>query len=342
MLSDAVTVHRDKFKTCDQSGFCKRNRAYADTAAQLGSKWESPYKLDAKSLTFKDGQLSGTILKSLSNSDEVVRLPLTVAFLESGTARVTVDEEKRQKGEITLRHDSKARKERYNEAAKWAIVGGLEPSKGAALSSDAESGTTKVRYGPAGAYEAVITHAPFAIDFRRDDQTHVRFNERGLMSLEHWRAKVEKEKKEGEEQAADVASQQPVEDESTWWEESFGGKSDSKPRGPESIALDISFPGYEHVYGIPGHASPLSLPETRYVLASFACGDGHCLIILQSSKRKLQGPLSILQSRCLRVRNEQSYGSLRCDSVDAGPSERLYRRRVLAQCRRNVDRCSEN
>ena len=52
-------------------------------------------------------------------------------------------------------------------------------------------------------------------------------------------------------------------DESTWWEESFGGNTDSKPKGPESIGLDITFPGYEHVFGIPMHAAPLSLKETR-------------------------------------------------------------------------------
>ncbi|MBE7182765.1 MAG: glycoside hydrolase family 31 protein, partial [Terriglobus roseus] len=47
------------------------------------------------------------------------------------------------------------------------------------------------------------------------------------------------------------------------WDESFGGNTDTKPRGPESIGLDITFPGYEHVYGIPEHAGPLSLKETR-------------------------------------------------------------------------------
>jgi alpha 1,3-glucosidase len=34
-------------------------------------------------------------------------------------------------------------------------------------------------------------------------------------------------------------------------------------KGPESLALDITFPGYSHVFGIPEHASPLSLKTTR-------------------------------------------------------------------------------
>jgi mannosyl-oligosaccharide alpha-1,3-glucosidase len=264
--SCSVAVKREGFKTCDQSGFCKRNRAYADTATAQASTWQSPYTLDAKSIAFKNGQLTGVVLKSLPKTGENVRLPLTVNFLESGLARVIIDEEKRQKGEIELRHGSKARKERYNESEKWAIVGSQELSKGATVSKDSEVGWTKIVYGPESKYEAVIRHSPLTIDFKRDGETHIQFNERGLLNVEHWRPKVEKEPpKEGEEKAAEEEQKivDPAEDESTWWEESFGGNTDSKPRGPESVALDVSFPGYEHVYGVPEHTGPLSLKQTR-------------------------------------------------------------------------------
>lgn len=163
-----------------------------------------------------------------------------------------------------MRHDSKARKERYNEAGKWALVGGLEPAKGAAVSETADAGYTKIVYGKGGDHQAIIRHAPFSIDFQRNGETQVKFNERGFMNLEHWRPKVEKpseEKKEGEEEEKKEEPQ--GEDESTWWDESFGGNTDTKPRGPEAVALDISFPGYEHVFGIPEHATRLSLKTTR-------------------------------------------------------------------------------
>ena len=76
------------------------------------------------------------------------------------------------------------------------------------------------------------------------------------------------EKTEGEEENKEEgkAPEEQGEDENTWWEETFGGNTDSKPRGPEAIALDISFPGYEHVFGIPEHATGLSLKTTRYAL----------------------------------------------------------------------------
>ena len=254
-------VKHENFKTCDQSGFCKRNRALANEATSKGAKWASPYRLDAKSLAIKDGQVTGTILKTLEGSAEEVRYPLVVSFLKAGSVRVTVDEEKRQKGAIEFRHDSKARKERYNEASKWAIVGGLELDKSAKGTIEKES--TVVKFGPGGSYQAVIHHSPFGVDFLKDGHAHIKLNNHGLMNMEHWRAKVEKPKEEPKEEPKEAEVTEVAVDESTWWEESFGGNTDSKPKGPESVGLDITFPGYDHVFGIPSHASPLSLKETR-------------------------------------------------------------------------------
>jgi hypothetical protein len=255
-----ASVKHGDFKKCDQSGFCKRNRQYADQANSLGSDWISPYRIDVPSLKIEDGFLTGIVLKKVDGSEDV-KLPLTVSFLKSGVARVELDEEKRKKGEIELRHGSKARKERYNEAAKWAIVGGLD--LGSTQVATSEATHTVIKYGPGKEYEAFIYHHPFRVEFVRDGKIQVKFNGKGLMNVEHWRPKIEpppvEEGKEGEKPASE-----PTVDESTWWDETFGGNTDSKPRGPESIALDITFPGYEHVFGIPEHAGPLSLRETRY------------------------------------------------------------------------------
>ncbi|PLN80111.1 glycosyl hydrolases family 31-domain-containing protein [Aspergillus taichungensis] len=254
LVIPGVTVKHESFKKCDQSGFCKRNRAYADHASAQSSSWSSPYALEQSSIHFKDGLLQGTILKAIS-ATETVRLPLVVSFLESGVARVVVDEEKRMKGDIELRHDSQARKERYNDAQNWVLVGGLELSKSATLNPEQEEGVTKILYGPDNTYQAVIRHSPFNVFFQRDGQTHVQLNNKGYLNMEHWRAKVE---------VPEGAEAPPTtEDEGTWWEETFGGNTDTKPRGPESVGLDITFPGYSHVFGIPEHADSMSLRETR-------------------------------------------------------------------------------
>ena len=47
-----------------------------------------------------------------------------------------------------------------------------------------------------------------------------------------------------------------------WWEETFKGHVDSKPRGPEAISFDLEFPDTQHVYGLPEHATSLSLNPT--------------------------------------------------------------------------------
>ncbi|KAL8648214.1 MAG: hypothetical protein Q9210_005123 [Variospora velana] len=253
-----VAVKHENFKTCEQSGFCKRNRAYADKATASGSSWTSPYSLDPKTISVKSGQLTGTLLKTLEDGSELARLPLTISFLESGVARVTIDEEKRQKGEIELRHGSPARKERYNGVQDWAIVGGLTVDTKISGTAEQGEGKTVVQYGRQQTFKVVVKHAPFSVDFLRNNEPQINFNAKGLLNMEHWRAKIDREPKEGE-----PAPPEPLEDESTWWEESFGGNTDSKPRGPESVGLDITFPGYEHVYGVPEHAGPVSLKETR-------------------------------------------------------------------------------
>lgn len=210
----AKTVKHENFKTCSQSGFCKRNRALADRASAAGASWTSPYELNEATISLEDGILTGTILKSISET-ESVELPLTFSFLESGVARVTIDEAIRQKGDILIRHGSKARKERYNEAAKWALVGGQNYHKEAILKT--EEGVTTVAYGPPGC-QVKITHKPFSARFIRDGEAHVVFNERNLMNVEHWRMKTSENAEKSE-------------DEETNWDETFGGNTDSKPRG---------------------------------------------------------------------------------------------------------------
>ena len=193
-----------------------------------------------------------------------VNLPLVLTFLESGVARLTINEER--SGIEKLRHDSKARKERYDEAEKWVLVGGLDVSTTAEMME--EEGQTRVKYGPSKVFECLITHAPFRVDFKRDGETQVLFNGRDFLNYEHWlyprdyekKVDVDSDEPEGE---AGTTPEPPSEDQSTWWDESFGGNTDSKPKGPEAVGMDISFPGYEYVYGIPEHASSMSLKETR-------------------------------------------------------------------------------
>ena len=199
-------------------------------------------------MSFNGGRLTGMLLKQLEESQ--IRLPVDILFLETGAVRISIDEEKRQKEQIMLRHDSHAQKRRYDEAEKWAVSGKLKPDRRSTLVKDTPpvSGITRVCYGDGLHICSIIHHKPFSIDIERNGKIEVQLNARGLLNVEHWR----EQGSHGDE-------------EQTWWEETFGGNTDSKPRGPESVALDISFLGYQHVYGVPEHASSLSLKETNGV-----------------------------------------------------------------------------
>ena len=210
----------------------------------------------------KNGLVEGTILKSTSDTEKV-RLPLVITFLDSGSARIQIDEERRQKKDIELRHGSQARKERYNEAGNWVLTGaGLQPQKLGKFDKGDKS--TVVTWGHSNRYTATITYAPFGVEFSINGRTQVVLNERGFFNFEQWRPKVDKPTTdEGKDNETKDELTTPQEDDSTWWEETFGGNTDTKPKGPESISMDITFPGFSHVYGLPEHAGPLSLKQTR-------------------------------------------------------------------------------
>jgi alpha 1,3-glucosidase len=66
------------------------------------------------------------------------------------------------------------------------------------------------------------------------------------------------------DQKADVTGTSSVEG------DNFGGHKDSQPHGPKSVGIDFSFPFAQHVYGIPEHATTLSLPTTTKGSANVA------------------------------------------------------------------------
>ncbi|CEQ39441.1 SPOSA6832_00983 [Sporobolomyces salmonicolor] len=258
VIPPSFAVKRGDFKTCAQSGFCKRNRELADRATEAGSEWESPYEL--RSPAFSQGRLRAFIANALFPN---IKFSFEVRFQKDGVARILMDE-------------VNGLRQRYNEAASWTVQ--TEPvlaQDEGNFEVEINEERTSVKYAE-GRHELRIEHKPIQVTFLRDGQPHIVLNERGLLNMEHFRVKTVGEQPEElvvqdpehpEEQRVIVKSEAfpgflpPNED--GMWEETFNGKRDSKPKGPESLSLDITFPGYEHVYGIPQHASSLSLKQTR-------------------------------------------------------------------------------
>ena len=106
-----------------------------------------------------------------------------------------------------------------------------------------------LRVRAAGGAEASLSFSPPRLDLlppggAAGAQPLLSWNAGQRLTVEHLR-----EKEEGDPEG--------------WWGESFRTHHDTKPRGPEGVAFDLAFPGVNHVYGLPQHATDLALRPTR-------------------------------------------------------------------------------
>ncbi|ODQ65314.1 alpha glucosidase II, alpha subunit [Nadsonia fulvescens var. elongata DSM 6958] len=258
-------VDKSVFKSCAESSFCKRNRHYAD-AIDRSQFWASPYEVQTSSLKYDiwTGKLEGNLIKNLPNGvQEQIIFPFELSFLVSGNARLKIDEERRMKQNISIPGFGNLNKQRYNQAAEWALASGAAQSMGENVTvhglEDIQNGfaqTFEITYGPGGSKSVVMSMNPFKMDFRNQGESQVLLNSDGLINLEHWRPQP------ANDQLFDFQLNE-MELNHDMWADQFKGFKDTKPRGPESIALDITFSGYSHVYGIPEHSDTLSLRQTR-------------------------------------------------------------------------------
>lgn len=247
------------FRKCEENPFCKRNRHYADQIAASDNSWQSPYEIDLSSVSaLHDGSLTATILKTVATGNKV-ELPLTVSFLESGSVRITVDEKIRADGNIEIDGDARLQKRRYNTLEEWALNGHLNNAQNSKLEISKTDAEISIGYGAGN--KVVFTANPFGVKFYRNGEVQIVLNDRQLLNYEHWRPKPASPA-EGEEAPKDPQIG-PMELEEGLWEDTFDSKTDKKVKGPEAVALDVTFVNYKNVYGIPEHADKLSLRETR-------------------------------------------------------------------------------
>ncbi|KAJ2378976.1 glucosidase II [Coemansia sp. RSA 2607] len=241
-------VKREDFKTCEQSAFCNRHRVFAETMLKKTQSLDkgsvipqtaSPYSVLENSVSLDDH----TLVASVQHSEEKVPLKFELSFMESGIVRIRAQEEVplvprfddtqklvlRQEG-TALPYASPGSIELVTETIDRVITHTVSYLKG--------NTTFSVR----------MAESPWSLDYLIDNKPTIRLNTKGFFRFEYLRQKP------ASEEANTVSGE---------WEEKFKTWTDSKPNGPESFGMDISFSGFEHVYGIPEHSSPLSLKGTR-------------------------------------------------------------------------------
>ncbi|CAA7260493.1 unnamed protein product [Cyclocybe aegerita] len=268
--SSAFKAH--DFKTCSQSGFCRRGRALSARAKEAKSSWVSPYSVDSSSVHISPDHAVFTATVKSSLYPEI-NFGLEVRIQDNGVARVRMDEV----GGL---------RKRYDEAASWALI--AEPVLSKTIKWTAGKKDIRAIYGDKKDIEVVVAYEPLRVTLLRNGKEQIVLNGRGLLHMEHFRNKIEPptaieepepvegegaegEKVEGEVEGQAVLKAEPEnpgawfegKEEDALWEETFLQWTDSKPKGPESLSLDITFPNHGSVYGIPQHATRLALPSTE-------------------------------------------------------------------------------
>jgi len=227
LSAEAFAVKRHDFKTCDQSGFCKRGRALAKRA-ELSSTWKSPYSIDPSSVAIS-AQKSTFTASVLSSLYPEIKFELDVRAHADGTFRIRMDE-------------VDGLRKRYDETSKWALV--REPT----LSQNITWKQTKKDMKAVNAKTGVelrVHFEPLRIVLLRNGKEEVVMNGKGLLHMEHFRLKhqpadVERTvRAEGQSEGGDQVVMESHANPREWfegeeapvWEESFGGNTDTKPRG---------------------------------------------------------------------------------------------------------------
>jgi len=291
LIDSTISVDRNNFKTCQQSSFCRRIRGTKEGSA--------PYSVLPESVVFDPDSVKANILNSRNN----VTLALTIDTLQKNTARIRIKE----LNPIRARYECKDTL--VKEPVKIKYSKEKSDASGCSIKFDQNS--------------IAITYKPFRLDFFQDGNLVLTMNSRGLMTFEHYRLKKDAneeqseihaddgeppekipkednpeeghtdepdEKKDDAENKEDKKEDKaPGENEEGMWEESFNVHEDSKPRGPSAVAMDFSFTGFDHVYGIPEHADSLALKQTTG-------GEPYRLYNLDVFKYEVYNPMALYGS----------------------------------------------
>ncbi|WRT67414.1 uncharacterized protein IL334_004385 [Kwoniella shivajii] len=257
LLPFTMGVKQEDFKQCSQTSFCRRLRSIANRQEEASAgSFNSPYSLSAPE-ALEVGAWNWNLKSTLYPQ---INFQLRVDILEEGDGivRVRVDEV-----------DSTTPFQRYNETARWALLN-TNPPLSSTASIKTASGKSIISYGPtASKLTLEVQHSPLKITQLRNGNPEIVFNDRALFHMEHFRVKdVEKTEEILSDSEQMILNGNKMD--RSWFEESdidafeetWKKWTDSKPKGPEGFSLDLSFPGVNHIYGLPEHASPLSLPDT--------------------------------------------------------------------------------
>jgi len=268
-------------KKCNQAGFCQRNRHYA---TNIQSSHNSYYLIDEQSIHIdldnnnnNSSSLRANIIKTIPRNDIediMVELPFKLTFQNDWqSVRFTIDESfDSNTNDDTEAESPLLNKHRYNETGLWSFMNHTDSLNNTPLqfekfetiqsnldkfvnfvfqTPDLEQNVIKV-YNDINQLEIHLFLDSFQILIFQGEDLILSINDRSLFNFEHHRSMEQN-------------FQNVLPEESTYnmFADDFEySKGDHVPFGPESIALDFTFNGFNSLYGIPEHADSLRLRDT--------------------------------------------------------------------------------
>nr|XP_029729830.1 neutral alpha-glucosidase AB-like [Aedes albopictus] len=156
LLSGVVAVDRSVFKTCSQSGFCRRNRQFESQ--------ESAFVLDNNSIKIRNNVVTMNLQDTANNH----WYTLSLSSVHENIFRFEIDEK------YPLRERYRVTDAMVNDLKARNVL--IESSKSDITIRD-------------GSNRAVIQVNPFSIDFYDQDKLVVSANAKGMLKFEHSRPK---------------------------------------------------------------------------------------------------------------------------------------------------------
>jgi alpha 1,3-glucosidase len=234
LLPAALMVKHEDFKRCDQSGFCTRQRAYADLAHLQGPHYNSEYAVVVGTVKSKDEE--GLIEADLTNKRRNVWYALQLRVVEGGIIRIQIDE----KNGLKPRHRTVGSIVNEKDLQPTPIQRHFLGKKECIFSFSDE--TEKVLH---------LQMDPFRVDVSVNGVAVLSLNHRGLFNFEELRRKPEVVASEAAETGtvSEESSSEPTEAaisesetesdlktlqnraEQSQWEETWKTHQDLKPNG---------------------------------------------------------------------------------------------------------------
>lgn len=231
VICGSFAVDKNNFKTCDQSGFCKRLRPFKPDKSQ--------YTLNLDTVIIHGNVLSAEVTTVDTSTEKRITLwhyALRLSAIKDGTFRIEMDE-------------ADPLYPRYRP--QLALNGEPKPD-GLKLISNENGKLTLIN---TQGHKVIITAEPLKFEFLNlAGDTVVVVNENHQLLIEPLRVRREK--------LADEETNIVEVEEEGAWSENFKSHHDNKPRGNEAVSMDFSFPEADQVYGIPEHTDKVALRTT--------------------------------------------------------------------------------